>query len=41
MAAGETAELFVDKNDIAEVAVDALTEEGHDAEPYELTARAW
>jgi uncharacterized protein YbjT (DUF2867 family) len=35
--AGEVPEPFVDVEDIAEVAVLALTEDGHDGEIYELT----
>jgi uncharacterized protein YbjT (DUF2867 family) len=35
--AGETPEPFVDADDIADVAVAALTEEGHSGEVYELT----
>ncbi len=34
---GEVAEPFVDADDIADVAVAALTESGHDGEVYEVT----
>jgi uncharacterized protein YbjT (DUF2867 family) len=37
LPAGDTPEPFVDIDDIADVAVAALTEEGHDGELYELT----
>jgi uncharacterized protein YbjT (DUF2867 family) len=37
MAAGETPEAFVDANDIADVAVAALTEDGHAGQLYELS----
>lgn len=37
LPAGEVAEPFVDADDIADVAVAALTEEGHAGEVYELT----
>jgi uncharacterized protein YbjT (DUF2867 family) len=37
LPAGDVAEPFVDVNDIAEVAVVALSESGHDGEIYELT----
>jgi uncharacterized protein YbjT (DUF2867 family) len=37
LPAGDTPEPFVDIHDIADVAVAALTEEGHDGELYELT----
>lgn len=37
LPAGEVAEPFVDVDDIADVAVAALTEEGHDGQLYELT----
>ena len=37
LPAGEVAEPFVDVNDIADVAVAALTEDGHAGEIYELT----
>lgn len=35
--AGDAVELFVDADDIADVAVAALTEQGHDGEVYELS----
>ena len=37
LPAGDIAEPFVDVNDIADVAVAALTEDGHDGQVYELT----
>jgi uncharacterized protein YbjT (DUF2867 family) len=37
LPAGDTPEPFVDVDDIADVAVAALTEEGHEGELYELT----
>ena len=37
LPAGDTPEPFVDVDDIADVAVAALTEEGHEGEVYELT----
>ena len=37
LPAGDTPEPFVDVNDIADVAVAALTEEGHAGEVYEVT----
>jgi len=37
LPAGEIGEPFVDADDIADVAVAALTEDGHDGEIYELT----
>ncbi len=37
LPAGDVAEPFIDVNDIAEVAVAALTEEGHAYETYEVT----
>ena len=37
LPAGNVAEPFVDTDDIADVAVAALTEEGHDGEIYEVT----
>jgi uncharacterized protein YbjT (DUF2867 family) len=37
LPAGDTPEPFVDADDIADVAVAALTEEGHEGEVYELT----
>jgi uncharacterized protein YbjT (DUF2867 family) len=37
LPAGDTPEPFVDADDIADVAVAALTEEGHEGELYELT----
>ena len=37
LPAGDTPEPFVDIDDIADVAIAALTEEGHDGELYELT----
>jgi uncharacterized protein YbjT (DUF2867 family) len=37
LPAGDTPEPFVDVGDIADVAVAALTEEGHEGELYELT----
>jgi uncharacterized protein YbjT (DUF2867 family) len=37
LPAGDTPEPFVDAEDIADVAVAALTEEGHEGELYELT----
>jgi uncharacterized protein YbjT (DUF2867 family) len=37
LPAGDTPEPFVDVDDIADVAVAALTEEGHEGEAYELT----
>lgn len=37
LPAGDTPEPFVDVDDIAEIAVAALTEPGHDAEIYEVT----
>lgn len=37
LPAGDIPEPFVDVNDIADVVVAALTEEGHDSEIYELT----
>jgi uncharacterized protein YbjT (DUF2867 family) len=39
LPAGEVAEPFVDAEDIAEVAVAALTEDGHAGQVYELTGR--
>lgn len=37
LPAGDTAEPFVDVDDIADVVVAALTEDGHDGEVYEVT----
>ena len=37
LPAGEVGEPFVDADDIADVAVAALTEDGHDGQVYELT----
>ncbi|MGH2671222.1 MAG: SDR family oxidoreductase, partial [bacterium] len=37
LPAGDAVEPFVDADDIADVAVAALTEDGHDSEIYELT----
>ena len=37
LPAGDTPEPFVDADDIADVAVAALTEDGHDGQVYELT----
>jgi hypothetical protein len=37
LPAGEAAEPFVDADDIADVAVAALTEDGHDGQEYELS----
>lgn len=37
LPAGDTSEPFVDVDDIADVAVAALTEDGHDGEIYEVT----
>jgi uncharacterized protein YbjT (DUF2867 family) len=42
MSAGDGVEPFVDAEDIADVAVAALTEDGHDEQAYELTGpRQW
>lgn len=42
LPAGDVGEPFVDANDIADVAVAALTEEGHHGEVYEVTGpRLW
>jgi len=37
LPAGEVGEPFVDADDIADVVVDALTEDGHARQVYELT----